>query len=404
MSPCQTLLNTLPATLDQAGVSPRPQRLTPHQHGQSPQTSGTGLQIPSRRRALPLMLLAALLAGCAKPAAPEIEPRPVRTTAVHFQTSSTSARYSGEIRARYETSLSFQVNGHLVSRLVDVGAQVTRGQLLATLDPADYRLDVASAAAQVEAAEADLAQARKDLRHLDNLEVKALASPAAVERRQDQLHAAEARVAAARAVLGSRARQSGYTELRADRDGVITAISAETGQVIAAGQAILRLAQTGEKEVVISVPENRLDTLKSASAIDISLWAYPERMYRGQVREVSPGVDALLRTFTAKISLKDADERVAMGMTATAEVKRDEPRPIAWIPLTAVTRLAGASAAWVYDPASSTVQPRTVTVASFDEDSAKLVDGLHEGERVVTAGVHKLVAGQKVRLLETDSP
>lgn len=345
-----------------------------------------------------------LLAGCTEPHAPESTPRPVRVTAVHFQQVSDVAHYSGEIRPRHEAPLAFQVGGRLVKRLVDVGATVKAGQLLATLDPADYRLGEAGAAAQLAAAEAELAQARKDLRHLGNLKDQALASPAAVERREDQLRTAEARVASAKANLGSQARQSGYTELRADRDGVITTADAEPGQVLVAGQTAFRLAQPREKEVVFSVPENRLDGVRAASAIRVNLWADPERFYSGRVREISPSADAVLRTFTVKVAVPDADDAVRMGMTATAHVQQSEPRPVARVPLTAVTRQGDQPAVWVFDTGTNTVQPRTVTIAAYDEGSAKLLGGVHEGEQVVTAGVHKLLPGQQVRTLGGESP
>lgn len=347
------------------------------------------------------MIFGALfLSACSESKVPEPPPRPVRVTSVQYKQTATTARYSGEIRARYESPLAFQVGDKLVKRLVDVGTTIERGQLLATLDQTDVRLDEAGAAAQLAAAQAELDQARKDLGHLSNLQEKDLVSQAALERRRDQVRTAEARVAAARATQGSYSRKSGYAELRADHAGVITAVNAEPGQIVSAGQAIVRLAQTLEKEVVISVPENRLQDLQAASAIRINLWAAPERFYEGRLREVSPGVDEVLRTYTVKVSVQDADAAAAMGMTATVHVQKNEPQPKAWLPLTALTQDNGRPAVWVFDPATGSVGPRTVTVAGYDDENAKLLDGVADGEQVVTAGVHKLLAGQKVRLLE----
>ncbi|MDD1621913.1 MAG: efflux RND transporter periplasmic adaptor subunit, partial [Methylococcaceae bacterium] len=204
-------------------------------------------------------LIAAMIVGaifltaCSESKTSELQPRPVRVVEVQYRQTATTARYSGEIRARHESPLAFQVGGKLMKRLVDVGAVVERGQLLATLDQADVRLDEAGAAAQLAAAEAELDQARKDIGHLANLQEKDLASSAALERRRDQVRSAAARVAALRASLGSYARKSAYAELRADRPGVITAVDAEPGQIVSPGQSIVRLAQTEEKEVVISV-------------------------------------------------------------------------------------------------------------------------------------------------------
>jgi len=347
------------------------------------------------------MIFSALfLSACSDSKAPEPSPRPVRVVSVQYKQTATTARYSGEIRVRHESPLAFQVGGKLVKRLVDVGSAVERGQLLATLDQTDVRLDEAGAAAQLAAAQAELELARKDLGHLANLREKDLASQAALERRLDQVHAAEAHAAAAKASQGSYARKSGYAELRADHAGVITAVNAEPGQIVAAGQSIVRLAQTLEKEAVISVPENRLQDLQAASAIRVNLWADPERYYQGRLREVSPGVDEVLRTYTVKVSVPDADAGVGLGMTATVHVQKAEPQPVARLPLTALTQDNGRPAVWVFDPAAGTVEPRNVTMAGYDEESAKLLDGIADGELVVTAGVHKLLAGQKVRLLE----
>jgi multidrug efflux system membrane fusion protein len=358
-------------------------------------------RIGAHSKLIATMILGALfLSACSESKAPEPPPRPVRVTSVQYKQTATTARYSGEIRARHESPLAFQVGGKLVKRLVDVGAAIERGQLLATLDQTDVRLDEAGAAAQLAVAQAELDQARKDLSHLSNLQEKDLASLAALERRRDQVHAAEARVAAARASQGSYSRKSGYAELRADHAGVITAVNTEPGQIVSPGQSIVRLAQTVEKEVVISVPENRLQDLQAASAIRVNLWADPERFYAGRLREVSPGVDAVLRTYTAKVSVPGADAGVGMGMTATVHVQKDERRPVARLTLTALTQDNGHPAVWVFDPATETVNPRTVAVAGYDDENALVLDGVAEGERVVTAGVHKLLAGQKVRLLE----
>jgi multidrug efflux system membrane fusion protein len=360
---------------------------------------------PKPLRANPMLITAMgacalLLSACNESKTTEPQPRPVRLVTAQYRQTAMTVRYSGEIRARHESPLAFQVGGKLVKRLVDVGTVVNRDQVLAILDQADVRLDEAGAAAQLAAAQAELDLARKDLGHLLNLQEKGLASQAALDRRRDQVHAAEAKVAAAQASQGTYSRKSGYAELKADHAGVITAVDAEPGQIVTPGQSIVRLAQTDEKEVVISVPENHLQDLQAASAVRINLWAKPEQFYEAKLREVSPGVDAVLRTYTAKVSVPDADAAVALGMTATVHVLANEAQPVAWLPLTALTQDNGQPAVWVFDPATGTVQPRAVNLAAYDDEKAKVLGGLNEGERIVTAGVHKLVAGQKVRPLE----
>lgn len=349
-------------------------------------------------------VLGLLLAACSEPKPIVPAPRPVRVATVSYARVLADAHYSGEVKARHEPALSFQVTGKLAKRWVDVGAAVQAGQLLATLDPPDYQINQAGSAAQVRAAQAELSQVRKDLQHSANLLAKELTSPAHHERREDAVRTAEARLAQAQAGLDSSARKSAYTELRAEHPGVITAVEAEAGQVVAAGQTVFRLARTDEKEVAINVPENRLEALRSASSIQITLWAKPGVSYVGKLREISPGVDALIRTFTVKVSILGADEAVRMGMTATVHVQREEPRPVAWLPLTAVTQQGGQPTVWVVDPASQTVNPRAVSLCGFEDESAKIFDGVKAGEQVVTAGVHKLLPGEKVRLLDEVQP
>ena len=359
--------------------------------------------IQAIRKCKRISLITAILClgACTQELAPTPQPRPVRVVTVHYDKGNTSVRYSGEIKARYENPLAFQVGGKLVKRLVDVGAFVKRGQILAIIDPADVHLDEAGSAAQLAAAQAELDLARRELRHLSNLEKMELASPAALDRRRDQVNTLEAKVAAARAAHGQSARKSGYSELRSDFNGVVTVVEAEPGQVVTAGQTIVRLARPDEKEVVISVPENRLRDLHAASTLQVNLWADPKHYYPGRLREISPGVDAVLRTYTAKITLSETDDKVDLGMTATVQVNTPSAQAVIRLPLTALTKFQDQPAVWVFDTANQTVKPKTVTIGSYGSTEVTVLDGLSEGEQVVTAGVHKLIADQKVRLLET---
>lgn len=350
-----------------------------------------------------ILSAALLLAACAEPQPVALPPRPVRVVAAQFEATRTTARYAGEVNVRHEAALAFQVGGKLISRRVDVGATVRRAEVLATLDPPDLQLNQANNAAQLRAAETELSQARKELRHSENLLAQDLTSPAHHERKLDAMRGAEARVAQAQAALALSARQSGYAELRADRDGVVTAVEAEVGQVLSAGQAVIRLAHTDEKEVVIHVPENRLDELRTATAIKVSLWANPGVSYPAKLREISPGVDATLRMFTVKLAVPSADAAMRLGMTATAQVERLAAQPVAWLPLTALTARGGRAVVWVVDPATHRVAPQTVTAGPYEEDRVPILDGLRQGQQVVVAGVQKLTPGQPVRLLAEEA-
>jgi multidrug efflux system membrane fusion protein len=356
------------------------------------------------RRSPAILAFALGLAGCDAPeqTPPPKPPRPVKVATVHYVQETTTARYSGEVMARHETPLAFQVAGKLARRLVDVGSVVRRGDLLASLDPADYELNRASAAAQLASAQAELALARRDSQHLGNLLDKNLASPASHERKEDAARAAQARVQHAQAALDLAARQLSYTALRAEQDGVVTAALAEAGQVLAAGQAVVRLAVAGEREVAINVPENRLDKLQAATRLQATLWAEPGAYFPARIREVSPGVDAVLRTYTVKVALPESDPRVRLGMTATVLAHTTRPNPVAVLPLTALRREQGRPAVWVVDGNSGSLVSRPVTVERYDTASAILADGVAEGEQVVVAGVHKLAPGEKVRAVAAE--
>ncbi len=343
-------------------------------------------------------------AACSEQKSVEEPIRPVRVMTVNFENAMATSSYSGEVKVRHELSLSFQVQGKIAKRLVDVGTVVKPGQLLATLDPPDYLDNESSAVAQLNAAQAELNQARKDLFHTNNLFEKDLTSKASVERRQDALQAAEARFAQAQAALALSARKTSYAKLIAEHSGVIASVEAEPGQVVGAGQTIVRLAITNEKEVVINVPENHLDEIKTADEIKVSLWAKPGVFYWAKVREISPAVDALIRTFTVKVSILKPSDAVRMGMTATVYVTRKEPHSAALVPLTAVTQQGQQAMVWLYDPSTQTVRPQPVTLEGYEDVNAKIRNGVKTGDRVVTAGVHKLLAGEKVRLLEEDKP
>lgn len=359
---------------------------------------------PALPKLLVTLCVVLMLNACSDSKPVEEPARPVRLMTVNVVNDMATSHYSGEIKVRHEPTLSFQVPGKISKRLVDVGAAVKPGQLLATLYPPDYLLNESGAAAQLNAAQAELSQARKDLFHAGNLLEKELTSPANYERRREAVRTAEAHAARAQAELSASARKTAYAELRAEYAGVISAVEADSGQVVAAGQAIFRLARTEEKEAVINLPENHLDELKTANEIKVSLWARPGVFYPAKVREISPGADALIRTFTVKVSLLEPGEEVRMGMTATVHVRRPEPRPVAWLPLTAVTQNSLQTIVWLYDPSTHTVRPQPVTLGGYENESAKILDGIKSGDQVVTAGVHKLLPGEKVRVLEDREP
>jgi multidrug efflux system membrane fusion protein len=376
------------------------------------------MKSPTHRALLASWLIgaAALLLGCTQ--AQEAKPvvRTVQTQVVAAASLPDGSVYSGEVRARHEADLGFRVPGKIAARLVDVGAIVRRGQVLARLDPADSQMGADAARAAVSAARTDHQFARTEFERYRSLAEKNFVSRTALDQRQATLDATKARLEQAEAQQAISHNQLGYTSLMADQDGVITAVMGEAGQVVAAGQAVVRLARQGEKEVLISIPETRLAATRSTQEVLVRLWADPARTYKGRLRELSPIADAGTRTFAARISVPGAGPEVALGMTANVlfpgEAKAGTRETIL-LPLTALYRPAGQSvqggqadkpSVWVVDPKTGQVALKPVTVAQYRENGAEISAGLSLGETVVTAGVNKLVAGQVVRPLTPQPP
>ncbi|HUG26309.1 efflux RND transporter periplasmic adaptor subunit [Piscinibacter sp.] len=327
----------------------------------------------------------------------EEEVRPVRTAVAGESAGSVDATYSGEIAARYVSKLGFQVSGRVIGRLVDVGSPVKRGQALMRLDPAQETLQMAAAAAEVEAAKSRAAQARIDLTRTEQLLGRQFASQAELEQQRLALSQAEAQLESALAQQQMRVNQRSYTELVADRDGVVTAIGAERGQVVSAGQAVVTVAANGEREVVVSIPESRVDELRRARSLQVSAWAHPGKTYRGALRELAPDADNVTRTYSARIAVKDPGDALRLGMTASVLAVDVEGRSVLRLPLSAIHHSDGTPTVWVVDPQSSRVSSRVVALGGAQDDTVRVTAGLLGDETVVTAGVTMLQAGQKVR-------
>lgn len=347
------------------------------------------------------LVLAGLgLAACGPDKTPgEPPPPPVLTGVVHFEPPGALASYPGEVRARHDADLAFRVAGKLVERPVDVGAAVRRGTLLARIDPADVALAARAAEAQSAAAASELRLAAADLARARSLFERGYIAQAALDARAAGADAARQRLAQARAQAAVAGNQAGYARLAADHDGVVTAVLAEPGQVVAAGQPVLRLARPDEREVWISVPEGRVDEFRAAASLAVVLLAEPARRYRGRLRELAPSADPATRTFSAKVAIADADERVRLGMSASVLAGAGAGAALARLPLAALSSRAAQPVLWVID-AAGTLHARPVEVAGYTHEWALIRAGVAEGERVVVAGVHKLAPGLAVRAVE----
>lgn len=357
-------------------------------------------------RAAPLLIAvsaALVLAGCGNGKVQQEPVRPVLTQTVVPGANATKDVYSGEVRARHETDLAFRVGGKLVARLADAGARVKRGQVLARLDPEDARLAAKAAAAQLASAESDFALAKAELERYSELLAKKFISQSAFDVKQNAFNAARARTEQSRSQAAISANQAGYTTLLADTDGVVVSVSAEPGQVVAAGQPVLKLAHAGEKEVVVNVPESQLGQFKVGQAVAISLWADSQTAFPGRVREIAGGADPVTRTYTVRVNAPAAPATAQLGMTANVIFANATDPNLVVVPMSALARDGNDAAVWVVDRQTSKVKMRPVTVGAFREDGVAITGGLHAGDVVVTAGVHKLRPDQQVRVAEKTS-
>ena len=340
-------------------------------------------------------------AGCNEDVQKAVEIRPVRAVVVDPKPIEDDRSAVGEIRPRYESDLSFRIGGKVISRAVDVGVSVSKGDVLARLDEQDNSNRMKSAESDVAAAEAVLVDARHSEGRLKQLLSTGTTTQTNYDTALKNLRSAEARLDASKAALNLAKDQLSYSVLRADFDGIVTAVSAEPGQVVAAGQTVLRLAQPGEKDAVFSIAESAFRE-KSGSdlpEIVVALLGNPNIAANGVVREVSPVADPTTRTYQVKVTLKDPPADMRFGSSVVGRLKTTTA-PVIVLPGSALFDRAGKPAVWVFNEADGTVNLKEVVVVRYETDRIILSEGLAKGDIVVTAGVNRLREKQKVRLAE----
>ncbi|MEZ5636965.1 MAG: efflux RND transporter periplasmic adaptor subunit [Burkholderiaceae bacterium] len=341
-------------------------------------------------------LLAVVLTACSKP---EPQPEPVRSVklmTVQPGTMASETQYAGEVRARTELRLGFRVPGKLVRRQAQVGQRVKAGDVLAQLDPQDFKLAIDAVRAQLAAAETNRDLAAAEFQRYKVLRAQNFISGAELERRQATLDAAHAQVAQARAQLDTQANQSNYTRLLATVPGVVTAVDAEPGQVVAVGTPVVRLAQDGPLNVVFAVPESSVDALPVGSKAEVRPWG-GDTVLTGVVREKGALADQVTRTFQVKLALAP-DARLPLGSTVTVSPQALSPKgsQAIMLPTSALWHDNGGSAVWVLESGSMTLRAQPVQIVAADGNQVVVASGLEPGMQVVVAGVHVLTAGQKV--------
>ncbi len=359
---------------------------------------------PAALRRLPALLLllsvtaAALLSACSRPEQPPEPVRAVRTQVVGADQAQLSREFAAEVRARTEQRLGFRVAGKLQSREVDLGQRVRGGQLLARLDPGDLRLAEQAAQAAVVAARANQELAAADLKRYQGLHAQGFISAIELDRRQTSLQAAQAQLDQALAQARVQGNQSGYTQLVATAAGVVTGVDSEPGAVLSAGSPVLRLALDGPRDAVFAVPEDFVAELRAAlgrpGALRVKPWG-SNQLLPATLRELAAAADPSTRTFLAKADLGAA--ALDLGRTATVLLAAPPLAGVNKLPLSAVMQREGRTAVWVLDTAAMTVRVQPIEVAGAEGNTVLVASGLSPGQVVVTAGVHTLKPGQKVK-------
>lgn len=344
--------------------------------------------------------LTALLCACSEPAPSTGALRPVNTMALHYDSLRDSQRYFASVASRYEVEQAFRIGGKVLVRKVDVGQVVKEGDVLAILDDADYLLAEEAARQRLAAAKAAAWQAESDWQRLSELKKNGSVSASHEEQAHSTLLTARAAAQAEARQFELARNQVNYTQLRAPISGVVTALRMETGQVVAAGQPVITLANEGKPEIVADIPENRLAEFKAAR-YKAALATAPERYFAVELRELSAQASAQTRTYRAR--LKPVEPRaLPLGATTTLIAERtDEGTRVATLPATALTQEQGAPAVWTVQQDgkgnTGTVKLVKVAIQGYRSDEV-LVSGPAEGTLVVTAGVQKMAPGLRVTL------
>lgn len=350
-----------------------------------------------------ILICSLALGGCNPSSKPEEKPPPVRPVLSILVSPSANERtsFAGSIKPQVETQLGFQVLGRIVSRAVDVGDRVKRGQVLASLDPLTFNLALRSSEADLAKANSAVANAAAVEQRQKTLLDKQVVSQSDYDAAQQARAAAAASVEQAQAKLEQAREALTYTNLTADYDGVVTATSAEVGQTVSAGQTVLTVARTDLREAVVDIPEDLALSLSAGAPFEIELQSDTSVKVTGKVREIAPQADASTRTRRTKITLDEIVEGFRLGATITANPKRKADIGGFEIPASAVLERDGKTMVWLVDTGTKTVRTTEVELVERRAHSARVVNGLSKGSRVVIAGVHSLTEGQSVKIDES---
>ena len=354
------------------------------------------------RNALLALALPMLLAACqpdnetAAPAA-----RPVRTVTIDKREAGVPITLTGRIEAEDEAALAFRISGRVLDNDRKLGDRVAPGQIVARLESQNERNALRAAQANFVASEGQLTQARNHFERQDTLLQQGWTTRANHDQAKQAQQTAQSQVDAAEAQLKAAYDLVSFTELKADAPGVVTAVGPGAGEVVQAGQMIVRVARRDGRDAVFDVPAQVIRTAPSDPSISVWLTDDPKVTTTGRVREVAQQADPVTRTFAVKVGLNDPPPTMRLGATVTGRMEVDSVTVID-IPATALTKFNSQPAVWIVDPSNRTVSMRNIDVLRYDPARVTVSSGLNIGEVVVTAGVQALHPGQKVRLLGSE--
>ncbi|RWC48461.1 MAG: efflux RND transporter periplasmic adaptor subunit [Mesorhizobium sp.] len=339
------------------------------------------------------------LASCSKSdeKPPEII-RPVLSKVIEPRTTQVFG-FAGSIEPQVSAELAFRLLGRVVSRDVNVGDIVSKGTTIAALDPTALELAVQGAKAELSNAEAQFANAAASEERQRQLLASANTTQAVFDAAQQARKAAQAGVERAKASLAKSQEQLGYARLFSDFDGVVTAVGAEVGQTVSPGQAVVTVARSDLREAVVDIPDQLTGDLAAGTPFQVILQSLPTIQTEAKLREIAPQSEGSTRTRRVKLTLTDPPQSFRLGSTVTA-TRMTKVAPTIELPLSALLEKDGSDRVWIVNPETSSVSAREIKIASKNGDAFTVAEGLEAGMRVVTAGVHSLSEGQKVKVPE----
>ncbi|MPR03119.1 efflux RND transporter periplasmic adaptor subunit [Pseudomonas sp. MAFF 212408] len=349
--------------------------------------------------ALPVSLVL-FLAACGHEEAAPTTLRPAMVVQPQ-PTAQAMDSFPGEVRARYEPDLAFRIGGKVSKRLVEEGERVKANQPLAELDPQDVRLQLEATRAQVAAAQANLSLVRAERDRYKTLMDRQMVSHSQYDNAENLYRSGEARLKQIKAEFDVSSNQAGYAVLRAPQDGVVAKRAVEVGQVVSAGQTVFTLATDGEREVLISLPEQGFGRFKIGQPVSVELWSQPDQRFAGRIRELSPAADPKSRTFAARVAFTGGKVPAELGQSARVFIQADGVIALS-VPLSALSAENGASYVWRVQP-DNTLKRTPVRIGAFGEKTVPVLEGLAATDWVIAAGVHVLHEGQQVRPVDRDN-